>query len=97
MQAESNLASQVYDCERNVHDCLMKTITLFNVRRLRLLKILRAEFVDQYLRMANSENQRMPLNAIPGVNLVQRNFIWYLNGKEWDGVAIKERYKPSEF
>ena len=25
------------------------------------------------------------LNGLPGVSVVQRNFTWYLNGKEWDG------------
>ena len=25
------------------------------------------------------------LNGIPGVNIVQKNYQWYLNGKEWDG------------
>ena len=28
------------------------------------------------------------LNAIDGVNIVQRNNVWYLNGKEWDGELI---------
>lgn len=25
------------------------------------------------------------LNGLPNVKIVQRNFVWYLNGKEWDG------------
>jgi hypothetical protein len=25
------------------------------------------------------------LNALPNVNIVQKNFVWYLNGQEWDG------------
>lgn len=25
------------------------------------------------------------LNAIPGVHIRQTNFVWYLNGKEWNG------------
>lgn len=25
------------------------------------------------------------LNALQGVNIVQKNFVWYLNGKEWNG------------
>lgn len=29
------------------------------------------------------------LNAIPGVKIVQKNHVWYLNGKEWDGNAIR--------
>jgi len=28
------------------------------------------------------------LNAIPGVNIQQKNFVWYLNGQEWDGNLI---------
>lgn len=29
------------------------------------------------------------LNAIPGVNIHQENFKWYLNGEEWDGKLTK--------
>lgn len=29
------------------------------------------------------------LNALPNVNIVQRNFQWYLNGKAWNGEWIK--------
>lgn len=29
------------------------------------------------------------LNAIAGVNIVQKNFVWYLNGKEWSGEWTK--------
>lgn len=25
------------------------------------------------------------LNGLNGVSIVQKNFVWYLNGKEWDG------------
>lgn len=25
------------------------------------------------------------LNALPNVSIQQKNFVWYLNGKEWDG------------
>jgi len=28
------------------------------------------------------------LNALKGVNIVQKNFVWYLNGKEWNGDLI---------
>ena len=28
------------------------------------------------------------LNALPGVSIEQKNFKWYLNGKEWDGELI---------
>jgi len=32
---------------------------------------------------SNTTKER--LNGLPNVNIVQRNFVWYLNGKEWDG------------
>ena len=32
---------------------------------------------------SNTTKER--LNALNGVNIVQKNFVWYLNGKEWDG------------
>lgn len=25
------------------------------------------------------------LNALPNVNIQQKNYVWYLNGEEWDG------------
>ena len=25
------------------------------------------------------------LNGLPGVNITQKNYVWYLNGKEWGG------------
>tara|TARA_R110002020_G_scaffold60809_1_gene164371 strand:+ start:93 stop:389 length:297 start_codon:yes stop_codon:yes gene_type:complete len=25
------------------------------------------------------------LNALPNVSIQQKNFVWFLNGKEWDG------------
>ena len=28
------------------------------------------------------------LNAFPGVSIAQRNFNWYLNGKEWNGILV---------
>ena len=28
------------------------------------------------------------LNAIPGVNIQQKDFTWYLNGKKWNGDLI---------
>jgi hypothetical protein len=28
------------------------------------------------------------LNALPNVHIYQRNFQWYLNGKEWNGELI---------
>ena len=32
---------------------------------------------------SNTTKER--LNALPNVNIVQKNFVWYLNGKEWNG------------
>ena len=32
---------------------------------------------------SNTTKER--LNGLPNVNIVQKNFVWYLNGKEWDG------------
>ena len=32
---------------------------------------------------SNTTKER--LNALPNVNIVQKNFVWYLNDKEWDG------------
>ena len=29
------------------------------------------------------------LNALPNVEICQRKGIWYLNGKEWDGLPIE--------
>ena len=28
------------------------------------------------------------LNALPNVHIQQKNYVWYLNGKEWDGNKI---------
>jgi len=36
---------------------------------------------------SNTTKER--LNALNGVSLYQKNFIWYLNGKEWDGQLIE--------
>ena len=35
---------------------------------------------------SNTTKER--LNALPDVNIQQKNFIWFLNGKEWDGNKI---------
>jgi hypothetical protein len=35
---------------------------------------------------SNTTKER--LNALPNVNIVQKNWIWYLNGKEWNGELI---------
>ena len=36
--------------------------------------------------LTNTTKER--LNALPGVNIYQRNWQWYLNGKEWNGELI---------
>lgn len=35
---------------------------------------------------SNTTKER--LNALPNVNIVQKNFVWFLNGKEWNGNKI---------
>ena len=35
---------------------------------------------------SNTTKER--LNALPNVSIQQKNFVWYLNGKEWDGKLI---------
>ena len=36
---------------------------------------------------SNTTKER--LNAIQGVSITQKNFVWYLNGKKWDGNLIE--------
>ncbi len=36
---------------------------------------------------SNTTKER--LNGLPGVSICQKNHIWYLNGKKWDGNFIK--------
>lgn len=33
------------------------------------------------------------LNALPNVNIIQKNYVWYLNGKEWNGEKTNINYK----
>jgi len=35
---------------------------------------------------SNTTKER--LNALPNVNILQKNWVWYLNGKEWNGELI---------
>ena len=35
---------------------------------------------------SNTTKER--LNALPNVNIQQKNFVWFLNGKEWNGERI---------
>lgn len=36
---------------------------------------------------SNTTKER--LNGIPGVSINQKDFVWYLNGQEWDGSWIE--------
>lgn len=36
----------------------------------------------------SSNTTKERLNGIPNVNIVQKNFVWYLNGVAWDGSTI---------
>ncbi len=35
---------------------------------------------------SNTTKER--LNGLPNVNIQQKNFVWFLNGKEWNGERI---------
>ena len=35
---------------------------------------------------SNTTKER--LNALPNVHITQKNWVWYLNGKEWNGKLI---------
>lgn len=39
---------------------------------------------------SNTTKER--LNGIPGVSVVQKRGVWYLNGNEWDGAWTKIQY-----
>ena len=39
---------------------------------------------------SNTTKER--LNALKGVNIQQKNFVWYLNGKEWNGKLTDIKY-----
>ena len=40
---------------------------------------------------SNTTKER--LNALPNVNIYQKNFKWFLNGKEWNGNKIDINFK----
>lgn len=48
---------------------------------------------DEFIEISNagwfSNTTKERLNGIPGVSIVQRKGVWYLNGKEWDGSWVK--------
>ena len=48
-----------------------------------------AEEKEGILRITNagweSNTTKERLNALNGVNINQKNFVWYLNGEEWNG------------
>ena len=35
---------------------------------------------------SNTTKER--LNALPNVNIIQKNYVWFLNGEEWNGEKI---------
>ena len=35
-----------------------------------------------------SRTTKERLDGLPNVDIVQKNFVWYLNGKAWDGTLI---------
>jgi hypothetical protein len=39
--------------------------------------------ITNYGWFSNTTKER--LNGLPGVSIVQKKGVWYLNGKEWDG------------
>jgi len=45
---------------------------------------------------SNTTKER--LNGLPNVSIIQKNFVWYLNGKEWNGnlIDIKQNIKRNE-
>ncbi len=59
-----------------------------------------AEFRKGYLWITNagwrSATTKERLNALPGVNIQQSNFVWYLDGKEWDGGWTKTDFVRDE-
>jgi len=68
----------------------MKVSTLNNKCYLKLHNnIIAVLHSDNTLMISNagwqSNTTKERLNALPNVNIVQKNFIWYLNGKEWNG------------
>ena len=48
-----------------------------------------AEVGDRFIRLFDggwqSNTTKERLNGLQGVSVNQKNFIWYLNGEEWDG------------
>ena len=52
-----------------------------------------AKRIDNRLYITNagwqSNTTKERLNGLDGVNIHQSNFVWYLNGKEWNGELIE--------
>jgi len=46
----------------------------------------RTLMIDSCGWFSNTTKER--LNALEGVNIQQKNFVWFLNGEEWDGNKI---------
>tara|TARA_R100001377_G_scaffold83946_2_gene66436 strand:+ start:2589 stop:2885 length:297 start_codon:yes stop_codon:yes gene_type:complete len=40
----------------------------------------------------NTPTTKERLNGIHGVDIIQKNFEWFLNGKPWDGLPIRVEY-----
>ena len=47
----------------------------------------RGLFINTCGYMTTTTKER--LNGLHGVHIKQKNWVWYLNGNEWDGEAIK--------
>lgn len=68
-----------------------KVVTFADVTELRLFNHLIAEkhLASHTLRITNagwaSNTTKERLNGLEGVSISQKQNIWYLNGKEWDG------------
>jgi len=39
---------------------------------------------------SNTTKER--LNALPGVNIYQKDWQWYLNGEQWNGQSTKDKF-----
>ncbi len=52
-----------------------------------------AQRVNNFLSITNagwqSNTTKERLNGLNGVSINQKNFVWYLNGKEWNGKLIE--------
>ena len=49
--------------------------------------------IGQHLEINTGLSTKERLNALPNVNIIQRNFKWFLNGKVWNGEKTNINYK----